>query len=532
MTTPLLWSLLILTLILFLTVDLSFAWSMNRRQRGSTSRFLPFLRRWAAMNGIKLLSMAGLVIVFSLALILQDYTLVLPNSLKLIRVPFMVRWGLGMALIMVLCVIFDLFMSRRAYQRATKVHFYRWWLKRSGMRFCVMGVVGALMLGGIWGVRQYKLLQQQSLASRYLTSAVRYFRQQKFREATLELRNAIKENPNDYEALLWLARCHWQLGNLTEARREYKESARIEPKLYLAHLELGRLAFAMGLKEEAVTKASQALLLAQQAPEPRLLLAGIYRSTGGVEPAAEQYRAILATNSANREVRNLLVGMLLNSHSFADAGREAENGLRVNPRDTDLMAALATARDGEGRRGEAETMLKEATRQDTISPLPLVALGELYVRHREYLPALQCYEEALKRSPNNKTIINNTALLHAEHGYDLTRAAELASRIYSRYPREPAVQDTMGWVLFKQGKLTQAILLLRLAASGQPANPAHHYHYGAALLKAGQSLTGRAEVEKALKISPDFDGVSEARRLLGGAVTGGSGARHGVSLRN
>ncbi len=515
MTTPLLWSLLLATLIIFLTVDLSFAWSQNRRKRGSTSRFLPFLQRWATMNGVKLLGMAALVIVFSLALLLQEYTLVLPEILKRIRLPFMVRWGLGIALIMTILVLVDLFISRRTYQRATKVHFYRWWLKRSSMRFCVGGVVGVLALGSIWGVRQYKLLQQQSLASRYLTSAVRYFRQQQFREATVELRNAIKENPNDYEALLWLARCHWQLGNLPEARRGYKESVRIEPKLYLAHLELGQLAFAMGLKEEAVTEAGLALLLAQKAPEPRLLLAGIYRSTGRVEPAAEQYRAILATNSANREVRNLLVGMLLNSHSFADAGREAENGLRVNPRDTDLKAALATARDGEGRRGEAETMLKEAARQDTVSPLPLVALGELYVRRREYIPALQCYEEALKRSPNNRTIINNAALLHAEHGYDLARAAELASRIYSRYPREPAVQDTMGWVLFKQGKLNQALPLLRLATSGQPASPAHHYHYGVALLKAGQSVTGRTEVEKALNISPDFDGAAEARRLLG-----------------
>jgi predicted Zn-dependent protease len=111
--------------------------------------------------------------------------------------------------------------------------------------------------------------------------------------------------------------------------------------------------------------------------------------------------------------------------------------------------------------------------------------------------------------------MNNIALLIADHGYELERAADLASRLYTHYPKDPAVVDTMGWVLFKQGKLDQALPLLRFAATGAPNNPVHRYHYGAALLKVGQTAAGRKELETALKISRDFDGAAQARALLG-----------------
>lgn len=522
MSTLLIWSLLIGAITLFLTIELTQEWYINRSKRGSRTHFLPFLRRWARKNKAKLAIMAAVIIVFALALFLQDYTLALPDFLGRVRIPKMVRWGLYALLAVTLFVTVDLFKAWRVYrtnkkgQRATGPSFYRWWFKSSAKRICIVGGIAVIALGGTWVTLRYDLLHQQSQSARYMASADRYYRQQKFREATLELRNAIKVNPDDYDAHLWLARCQWRLGNLPEARDAYEKAVRLEPKLYAAFLELGRLSLAMGFPEKAAVAANQALLLEPQAAEPRMLLARIGLTTGKGERAAEQYRAILATNPADNEVRNLLIGLFLSRRSFAEADREAQAGLKLNPQDTKLKAALAVARDGQGQRKEAELLLKDAATQDSGSPLPLVALGELYVRHREYIPALQFYEEALKRSPNDKTIINNIALLHAEYGYDLKRAAELAYRIYARYPREPAVADTMGWVLFKQGKLDQALPILQFAAGGAPNNPAHRYHYGAALLKAGKSVAGRKEVETALKISSDFDGFAEARNLLSG----------------
>ena len=521
MTMLLIWSLLIGALALFLTIDLTQEWYINRSKRGSMTRFSPFLRRWAKKNKAKLLGMAAAALILALALVLQDYTLALPVFLKQIRLPRLVRWGLYTALAMAIFIAVDLFIAWRVYrtnkkgQRATGLKFYRWWLKSSGVKIFVVGSFACLVLVGTWATLRYDLFHQKSESSRYMASADRYYREKKFREASLELRNAIKVNPDDYDAQLWLARCQWQLGSLNEAIGSYEQAIRMEPKLYAAHLELSRLSFTLKNTEKASAEANQALILAPNEIEPRLLLARIALVTGKVEPAVVQYRAILTADPANKEVRNLLITLFLSRNAFAEAGQEAEAGLKQYPRDIQLKAAVAVVRDNQGRRGEAEAILKDAAAQNSDSPMPLIALGELYVRHREYLQSLPFYEEALKRSPNDKTLINNIALLHAEYGYDLDRAAELASRIYTRYPKDPAVADTMGWVLFKQNKMNQALPLLQFAVSGAPNNPSHRYHYGAALIKAGRSAAGRRELETALKISPEFDGSAETRSLLG-----------------
>jgi predicted Zn-dependent protease len=110
--------------------------------------------------------------------------------------------------------------------------------------------------------------------------------------------------------------------------------------------------------------------------------------------------------------------------------------------------------------------------------------------------------------------MNNIAQLTADHGYEYERAATLASRMYAKFPNDPAVADTLGWVLFKQGKLYQGLPLLMFASASAPNNPAHRYHLGAALIKNGQIAPGRKELEAALKLSKDFDGASQARTLL------------------
>ena len=80
---------------------------------------------------------------------------------------------------------------------------------------------------------------------------------------------------------------------------------------------------------------------------------------------------------------------------------------------------------------------------------------------RAYRSALAAYEEVLKRDPENTLAMNNIASLSVEHGFDLARAATLAARMYAKYPQEPVVADTLGWVLCSQrGTLEQALPLL------------------------------------------------------------------------
>lgn len=514
--TPALLSLLMLAataglLVLDLTLGL-FRYRVKRQGTGDGG----FLRWWTHHSTFKM-AVALLAMGFIAALYLHDHPLGLPNGRNLPRTAGVALFAiLGLACFAAV----DLIRSWRAFRadRRRSVgatnRFHRWWLRKSVLKLSLAGTLACLTVGGEWAVHRYKLLQPATATSEYMVSAMKYYGNRQYREAALELMNAIRRNPDDHEAYLWLARVSWQLGDLPAARRAYHEALGIDPELSPASLELGRLLFAMGMPEKALLEAEEALEASPRNTDLRLLLAQICGATGNRQRAVAEFRAVLDIVPDHPQARLQLIDLLLSHNAFREAGSEAEIGLRSKPEDTGLQVSRAIAREGEGRRAEAEAMLREAATRDKVSPLPLIALGDLLVRHREYLPALRSYEEALRRAPDEMIVMNNIAQLHAEHGYDLRRAAELASRAYSRHSDDPGVVDTLGWVLCRQGKVAEALPLLRQSAARLPQVPDARYHYGAALMLAGYRVEGRRELTAALKISGSFDGAAMARALL------------------
>ena len=502
----------------FLALDLFMAWEYYRARRSNAVFGRLFIRWWLNKSRALLFIVGGILVVVSCALFLQRYTLVLPDiGGKYLTKK--VRWGLIAAVIMTTYVLFDLFMAWRFYQNngweqdARGGRFYQWWFKKSALKFCVVSIAGCLALGSVWVANRY-LLKPKAETSGSMGNAKRYFGQKKYREAIIELRNALQKNRDDYEAQLWLARSFRQSGSLTEARDAYREALRIEPKLYTAHLELGRLAVALKDRNLALAEAQEAARMEPAKAEPRLLLAQIYSSDGMRDQALEQCRAIISREFTAPEFRQQFIILLLRQHAYAEALQAAESGLVKNPADVMLNSMKAQALAGSERFKEARLVLRATARSNNTSAEPYIVLGDLLTRRGEYLAALQEYEKALEISPHDERAMNNFASLNAEFGFDMERSASLAARLHAKNPRDPLVADTLGWTLFRQGKLEQALPLLRQGGAAMPNNPNIHYHLGAALMMSGQHDAGIRELRSALRISGSFEGAERARLML------------------
>jgi Flp pilus assembly protein TadD len=59
-----------------------------------------------------------------------------------------------------------------------------------------------------------------------------------------------------------------------------------------------------------------------------------------------------------------------------------------------------------------------------------------------------------------------------------------------------------------------AISTLERSAAAQPRNPTYLYHLGLAYAQDGQHAAARRSLERALELSPNFEGASDARALL------------------
>ena len=125
--------------------------------------------------------------------------------------------------------------------------------------------------------------------------------------------------------------------------------------------------------------------------------------------------------------------------------------------------------------------------------------------------SIDLYEAALAKSPDSVILLNNLASL-----YDANKdpkAIDYAARAYKAAPKSPAIADTYGWILFKQGKTEQALPLLRDAVKGLPDNAEVQYHMGAALAKSGNKAEAKSHIDKALTGKLPADAKVDAQAL-------------------
>jgi tetratricopeptide (TPR) repeat protein len=124
------------------------------------------------------------------------------------------------------------------------------------------------------------------------------------------------------------------------------------------------------------------------------------------------------------------------------------------------------------------------------------------------------YERILAIDPRAVVAANNLAYMHAEAGTNLDVALGLAQTAKAGRPNDPDVSDTLGWIYYKRNLANLAIPPLEESLRANPSNALYQYHLGLAYLKEGRKDSAREALEKALKLQPNFDGASEARKAL------------------
>lgn len=428
-----------------------------------------------------------------------------------------VKITLFLALVLISCCAFDLLLVVKFHRvrKGTKgfAAIRNWSRER---RWYLGGVVALYLVfnGVLFGTDLIHLPGLRYESRPFVISANRYLQQRKFREAALELRNALVKNPDDHEVRLTLARILHLTGRYQEAEVEYRAVIAAVTSSPDARLGLARLLLATTRREAALSELREAIRLKPDSAEPHLLLSRILRTDGAYPQAVEESRLALAASPDRLEIREQHIATALEGGLFAEALREAEILRQREPKNLKVWGYQALALHGLGRTGEADALLREAAAGDRQAAAPWFYMGDLLLCRKEYSAALRCYDEGLKREPHNNMVLNNVAALTT----DLLRAHTLAAYLNWKYPKNPDYADTLGWVLVKQDKPVQALPYLRTAVAGLPQNPEYRYHLGMALLKTGNRDAGRKELETAFRLASDFNGAAQARVVLASAT--------------
>ena len=98
---------------------------------------------------------------------------------------------------------------------------------------------------------------------------------------------------------------------------------------------------------------------------------------------------------------------------------------------------------------------------------------------------------ALAIAPDNALTLNFLGYGELERGEDVAAAEAMIRKASALDPNDASITDSLGWALYKRGRLPEAIETLRLASAGDPAQAEINEHLGDALFSSGRRIEAR-----------------------------------------
>lgn len=324
--------------------------------------------------------------------------------------------------------------------------------------------------------------------------------------------DALRVAPDDYDMMSAKAA-------LLNGAREFDEAGALANRMIKLYPD----------KPDGYRQVAPSLVNNKQYDEAEALLSEGYKKTNNAELARMHARLKLARGDAAGAVALLeplvktapdenLVLQLAQSHVGAGQADKAAELLRgavdAHP-DWERVTMSLSSLEGKKGSDNALAVLERGIQNNPDSVQMRIAAASIYEQSKDYNAAKKLYEEILSIQQDNLIATNNLAALLADTGKsdaDFQRALELADRL--KAVDKPVLNDTVGWVYYRNAKYNDAVAILKEVVANESGNPVYNYHLGMAYYQLGDSLNAKKHLEMAANSEKDFNGKDEAINIL------------------
>jgi tetratricopeptide (TPR) repeat protein len=189
---------------------------------------------------------------------------------------------------------------------------------------------------------------------------------------------------------------------------------------------------------------------------------------------------------------------LLKAGKSAEANQLLEDGVAKNPESREFLIGLADLYADQKRTDDALRMLERARKTFGDDEPLTMRFANVYEGGGRLGDAEKELRRLMAEDPLNANAMNSLSYMLAEHNERLPEAVDLAQRALKVEPGNPAYLDTLGWALFKQGKVEEAADPLGKAAAILTGNSVIQDHHGDVLAKRGRTAEALAAWQRAL----------------------------------
>ncbi len=303
---------------------------------------------------------------------------------------------------------------------------------------------------------------------------------------------ANRSTPGPY---LSLGAVQADLGKFDAASETLAMAQSIAPDHPMAMFLSAKLAFVKGELDEAHAIMQEAESSLRRVPAAQLLQGEIAHLRGNHEQAIAFLRPFLRDDPAHVHGATVMAQALLATGDAEKAWQVIEKPAGRAVASGQLLALASKLAQQTGREDSyAKRLGAKAAPEDAGKRL---ALADKAIRDRNWAKARDIYAALRKEGlDSNVLVLNNGALAELNTGNGV-EALALARRAAALTPDDPAVMDTVGWVLLQAGgDKAEALRWIGKAKDAMPGNLEFRWHYAAALAANGRKNEARAEIAK------------------------------------
>jgi len=291
--------------------------------------------------------------------------------------------------------------------------------------------------------------------------------EKRFEDARSQFEILVTESPDNIDVLYALGLLNLQGNRLNEAEVYFRRLSELGENSEEANYYLGRIAEERGEIEKATTW-YESIQHGNNYFDAQVRLAFLIAKDGRPEDARAHLQSIRAENPVQQNILTQAEGEILMDGKRYDEALSLYNKALESGYNSELLYARAMLAEKMGRLDILEEDLSAIIEQEPENAMALNALGyTLADRTDRYAEAYDLIKRALELKPNDFYIL-----------------------------------DSMGWVLYRMGRLDEAIVYLNRALK-ERRDPEIAAHLGEVLWVKGDKAAAREVWDTALKETPD-----------------------------
>lgn len=323
-------------------------------------------------------------------------------------------------------------------------------------------------------------------------------------------RKASAANDGNPDLLDFLGRSQAANNDLRGALATFQKLVSVKPDSPVVHMRLATVYAAMKNQPEAIASLNKAIAIQPDNLEAQSTLFTVYGNAGEFDAALKVARQV-QKQRPKMPVGFVMEGDILMAQKKPALALKMFDLAAVQGKSAPLMIKQHAAALAAGETKKADEKAVQWLKENPQDNMLRVYFAHSLAVRKLTKAAIEQFETAIKISPDNAIVLNSLAIAYQQDKDP--RAVTVADQALKLAPTNPAIMDTLGWILVGAGNDPRGLELLRKASTQLPTNEEIRFHLATALLKSGDKTNARKQLE-ILAASKTFPGTEEAKRLL------------------